>query len=207
MPIRFQKECESGAQLLVWKADETELELLAMLPSSVLTEADLEEIKLAPKRKEFLASRVAIRYLANQLNIIFSGIKKDKHGKPYLVNSSWQMSITHSRDFMAVIMHPTNPVGIDIERPQKKMWKIMSRLYTDQEIEDIDENLERMSIYWSAKEALYKLYGKRGTDFKENLKIHKHSSGLFGEIDMPDYQKSHTVKSQRIEDYILVWVV
>jgi len=207
MPVRFQKECESGAHLLVWEANETETELLAILPSSVLTEAELAEVNLAPKKKEFLASRLAIRYLAKQLNIPFLGIKKDQHGKPYLVDSSWQMSITHSRDYMAVIMHPNNLVGIDIEKPQEKMWKIMPRLYSEQEINDIDQNLENMSIYWSAKEALYKLYGKRGTDFRENLKIHKNLSGLLGEIIMPDYQKVHVIKSEKIEAYILVWVV
>ncbi|MFT4734955.1 MAG: 4'-phosphopantetheinyl transferase [Algoriphagus sp.] len=207
MPVRFQKKCESGAHLLVWEANESENEMLAILPSSVLTEIELEEIKRAPKKKEFLASRLAIKYLANHLNIPFSGIKKDQYGKPHLVDSFWQMSITHSKDFMAVIMHPNNLVGIDIEKPQEKMWKIMPRLYTEREISDIDQDLENMSIYWSAKEALYKLYGKRGTNFRENLKIHKTPSGLLGEIIMPDYQKSHVINYTKLGKYILVWVV
>jgi len=173
MPVRFQKECSSGAHVLVWEAKEKEVELLSILPSSILTDAEYIESKSPLKKLEFLTSRLAIRYLANMLNIHFDGIKKDEHGKPYLVNSSWKMSITHSKYFMGVIMHPLKEVGIDIELPQKKMWRILPRLFSEHEIAYVGDDIERMSVYWSAKEALYKLYGKRGIDFKENLLLYQ----------------------------------
>src|SRR5690606_20328980 len=205
MPVRFQKVCESGAHLLVWEATEQEEELYAMLPSTILTDAELLEVKSPGKKLELLSSRVAIRYLANQLGVSFDGIRKDEHGKPYLVNSSWQMSVTHSRKFMGVIMHPEKPVGIDLELPQEKMWKILPRLFNEQEIADIDGDLNRMSIYWSAKEALYKLYGKRSTDFRTNLLIHKKDDLLTGEIIMPDHHQLHPLFYQPVDDYFLIW--
>lgn len=207
MPVRFQKEYKSGAHLLLWEVNESETELLSLLPSSILTDAEYLESKSPLKIIEFLSSRLAIRYLAKELNINFDGLKKDEHGKPYLVNSSWQMSITHSRHFMGVILHPTKPVGIDIERPQAKMWKILPRLFSVQEITDVGDDLERMSVYWSAKEALYKLYGKRGTDFKENLLIHTKNNELIGEIIMPDHQGKHIISQERIDEYLVVWAI
>lgn len=207
MPVRYQRECESGAQLLVWDANEDEIELLSVLPSSILAEAELSNLKLPHKRREFLTSQLAIRYLTDQLDIPFEGVRKDEHGKPYLVNSEWQMSITHSKNFIGIVMHPELPVGIDIEKPQMKMWNILNRLYSAQEIKDVGENLETLSVYWSAKEALYKLYGKRGTDFRENLRIYKTDNGLFGEINMPDHHSRHKIHKEQVEDYFLVWVV
>ncbi len=207
MPVRFQKECESGAHVLVWEATESETELFTSLPSSILTDAEYEATHLAHKRLELLTSRVAIRYLAQKLGFSFDGIKKDENGKPYLVNTPWQMSITHSKHFMGVIMHPDLPVGVDIERPQEKMWRIKTRLYSEQEIHDIGDDLNRMSIYWSAKEALYKLYGKRGTDFKENLRLSLEGDQLFGEIIMEDHHQKHQILSEPIDDYILVWAI
>jgi 4'-phosphopantetheinyl transferase len=172
-----------------------------------LTDAQYLESKSPHKIIEFLSSRLAIRYLAKELNIEFDGIKKDVHGKPYLVNSSWQMSITHSRKLMGVVLHPKKAVGVDIERPQSKMWKILPRLFSKQEIVYIGDNLERMSVYWSAKEALYKLYGKRGTDFRENLLIHSLEDELFGEISMPDHQKKHQLFHEKIDEYLVVWAI
>ncbi|WP_341227083.1 4'-phosphopantetheinyl transferase superfamily protein [uncultured Arcticibacterium sp.] len=207
MPVRFQKECASGAHILVWESIEEEIQLMADLPSSILTDAELEKIITPRKKLEMLTSRVAIRHLANDLNISFDGVKKDEHGKPYLVNTKWEMSITHSKNFIGVIMHPHLPVGIDIEKPQTKMWRILPRLYSETEIKAVGDNLETLSVYWSAKEALYKLYGKRGVDFVRNLRLHESTEGLMGEIIMPNYHKRHHILQEKIEDYILVWTV
>ncbi|UBM58310.1 4'-phosphopantetheinyl transferase superfamily protein [Marinilongibacter aquaticus] len=207
MPVRFQKKCPNGAHLLVWEVEENESTLISLLPSTILTDAEYEEIKIPHKKIELLASRVAIRHLAKSLNVVFEGIKKDENGKPYLVNSHWHMSVTHSRHFMAVVMHPEKAVGIDIERPQKKLQRILHRLFSAQEIEDMAGSLENMCIYWSAKEALYKLYGKRGTNFIDNLKVHKVAEGLLGEIIMPDHQETHQISIEKIDEYILVWAV
>ncbi|MGR3810247.1 4'-phosphopantetheinyl transferase family protein [Jiulongibacter sp. NS-SX5] len=207
MPVRFQKECQSGAHLLVWEATEDLSSLFASIPSTILTDAEYLTAKTHQKKLELLCSRVAIRHLAADLGINFKGINKDENGKPFLDGTPWEMSITHSKHFMAVVMHPTKPVGVDIERPQEKMWRIKERLYTEPEIEIIGEDLNLMSIFWSAKEALYKLYGKRGTDFKENLKIKGDSSQLFGEIIMPDHHQTHAIHVEPIDGYFLVWAV
>jgi phosphopantetheinyl transferase len=207
MPVRFQKKCESGAHLLVWEAKENPEALFASLPSTILTDAEYLTAKTEQKKLELLCSRVAIRHLAAGLDVDFDGIKKDKHGKPYLVGTPWQMSITHSKMFMAVVMHPSKAVGVDIERPQEKMWRIKERLFTSAEIIDIGDDLNRMSIYWSAKEALYKLYGRRGTDFRENLKVFQEDKQLKGEIIMPDHHKIHNLYVEAIDGYFLVWAV
>jgi 4'-phosphopantetheinyl transferase len=207
MPVRFQRNCYSGAVLLVWESVEEENELLSLLPSSILTDGEYQEIKSSQKKRELLTSRVAILHLSETLGVSFDGIKKDEHGKPYLVNSSWHMSVTHSSRFIGVIMHPLKPVGIDVELPQKKMWRILPRLFNEQEIRDIGEDLNRMSIYWSAKEALYKLYGKRSTDFRTNLLIHQKEEKLIGEIVMPDHHRLHQIEYEQIDDYFLVWTV
>lgn len=207
MPVRFQKKCSSGANILVWEAKEDEVSLFAELPSSILTDAEYHAISHPKKRLEMLTSRLAIRTLAASLGVQFDGIKKDEHGKPYLSGSSFQMSITHSAKYMAVVMHSTKPVGIDIEKPQEKMWRITERLFSPSEIMDINKDIENMSIYWSAKEALYKLYGRRSTDFRENLIIHKKDNGLFGEIIMPEYHEMHQLYTVNVDDYILVYAV
>ncbi len=206
MPVIQLKKFDD-AHILIWEITESEYELIVDLPSTILTDQELEEAKIGQKKKEMLASRLAIRYLAKELNLNFSGIKKDEYGKPYLVDSEWQMSLTHSENYIAVIMHPNKNVGIDIEKPNKKMWRILERLFSENEIRLIGEDLDRMSIFWSAKEALYKLYGKRGTDFRQNLLIDIDSKGYFGKIIMHDCKKEIRIFTEKVQDYILVWAI
>lgn len=207
MPIRFQKEYQNHAHVLVWEVNETENELLGMLPSTLLTDAELLECKIPHKRLEMLASRLSIRALCQKLEIDFDGIKKDIHGKPYLVNSDWQMSITHSKSFMGVVLHPSQCVGIDIERPQSKMWRIAKRIFSSTELAMIGDDLETLSIFWSIKEALYKLYGRRGTDFRKNLLIERNGMNWVGAIQMPDHQSHHEIMVEQLEEYLMVIAV
>ncbi len=204
MPIFLQKKYNNGANLLVWEIKETETELFSLLPSAILTDLELSDTAHPQKRLELLASRVAIYQLARNLSIVVDGIKKDEHGKPFLVNCSWNFSLTHSKNFIGVVFHDTVSVGIDIEIPNPKLWKIATRLFTSQELEIVGEELNTMSIFWSAKEALYKLYGKRKVDFRENLLLQKQGNDFYGEINMPDYSSRHKLIIEHIEDYILV---
>lgn len=204
MAIYLSKKHEkAGFYLLIWQIDESLVELQAMLSSEILTDAELAETRHPQKQLEFFASRIAIKALADQLEIVCLGIKKDEYGKPYMVGNNWQMSLTHSQQFIAVAMHPYKPIGIDLEKPSEKMWKILPRLFSQTEIERVGNNLDKLSIYWSAKEALYKLYGKRKVDFRENLLLQEENETLIGYIDMPDYKHKHEVWVEEIGNYFL----
>jgi hypothetical protein len=72
------------------------------------------------------------------------------------------------------------------------------------EISWVSDDLEKATILWSAKEALYKLYGKRKVDFKENLFLVPSINGLMGKIKMPDHEAEHQIYVQNIEEYLLV---
>jgi 4'-phosphopantetheinyl transferase len=204
MPIFLHKQYNNGVNLLVWEITESETELLTELPSVILTDLELSDTYHPQKRLELLASRLAIYHLANLLNVNIKGIKKDEHGKPFIVDSEWNLSLTHSKSFIGVVFHKSLPIGIDIEIPNHKLWKIANRLFVKEEIELVAENLNIMSIFWSAKESLYKLYGKRKVDFRENLKISLQNNMYRGHINMPNHISNHEIIIEHIRDYILV---
>ena len=66
-----------------------------------------------------------------------------------------------------------------------------------------------MHVIWGAKECIYKIYGKKGVDFKENMKINKFNylkdNYLVANIDMPDYQKEISIYYEKISNCILCW--
>lgn len=207
MPQVLRKSHNSGAELIVWEVSETEDFFLSSLSEHVWQDKEFVEAKMPSKRLELLAARYAAKVMLYELGYPFKGICKDEHGKPFLVDLEMPMSLTHTAKYVAVIIHASKKVGIDLEKPSPKMWRIKERLFSESEVELIGENLETMSIFWSAKEALYKIYGKRGMDFRKNMFLNYQDDSLVGNISMPDQASTHQVFVQKFKQYILVWVL
>ena len=72
---------------------------------------------------------------------------------------------------MAAQLHPGNSVGIDIEQPKEKLLKIAPRILDKGELENAGTNIIKHCIYWCGKEALYKVYGRRGLLFTHHLHL------------------------------------
>ncbi len=207
MPIILQKKYTSGTHLAVWQITESHDELQSMLPSEILTDAELANIHHPQKQVEFFCSRLTIKFLTDFLDIKYFGIKKDEFGKPYLVGTNWQMSLTHTIDYVAVVMHPMQALGIDMEKPSEKLRKIANRMMSENEVKDANDDLEKLCIYWSAKEALYKLYGKRSVDFRENLFIspfQKGASKIIGRLKINEIDEEYSIFIENIAEYVLV---
>jgi phosphopantetheinyl transferase len=64
------------------------------------------------------------------------------------------------------------PVGIDIEKPVEKLGRISHRFLNEEEFNDSMGDLRKLCIYWSGKEAIFKLNGKVGLNFKNDIRIH-----------------------------------
>jgi 4'-phosphopantetheinyl transferase len=207
MPQVLRKSHNSGAELIVWEVTESEDFFLANLSKLVWKDEEFVKTKFAAKRLELLAARYAAKVIVTELGGDFNGIAKDEYGKPYLVDNEWEMSLTHTSKYVAVALHKSQKIGVDLEKPSAKMWRIQKRLFSSEEIAAINNDLSTMSIYWSAKEALYKIYGKRGMDFMENMSLQQTTKGFIGNIKMPDCESIHQVYSEKFKEYILVWLV
>ncbi len=207
MPVILEKKYENNISLAVWHITESHDELQAMLPSEILTDAELASISHPQKQVEFFCSRLVIKHLANSLGIQYLGIKKDVFGKPYLVGSNWQMSITHTSNYVAAVMHPSEALGMDMEKPSEKLQRIAHKFLSDTERIEAENDIEKLCIYWSAKEALYKLYGKRKVIFNENLFVFpflKEQNKITGRLRINEINEEYNIYIEKIDGYILV---
>lgn len=157
------------ATILVWEITENESDLEKLLINFDSYKSDLEKL-ISPKRRlEFLTSRIAINTLLKRpANVTYDG-----NGKPLLENELAHMSISHSKNWVAVILHPTCKVGIDIECPSVRINKIAHRFLNQAEQESFsgNEQNKEIQLIWSAKEALYKIIGSDVADFANQLTI------------------------------------
>lgn len=76
-------------------------------------------------------------------------------GKPML--KGWQISVSHTKGYAALLLSRTHEVGIDIEYKSDRVSRIVSRFLRDDET---PQDVAGQLVYWSAKETLYKLYSE-----------------------------------------------
>jgi 4'-phosphopantetheinyl transferase EntD len=155
----------------VWRIDETEEELMVKLNPIKTDQTHFESIQHPRIRLESIASRMIVKELTERFGYEYQGIFKNKNGKPFLYNSPLHISYSHTEEYAAAIIHKEKPCGIDMEHIQEKMMRVSTRFLSPVELTNTGDDLEKICIYWCAKEAMYKLYNLRDTEFKGNLKI------------------------------------
>ena len=176
---------------------EDESTLRTHLPLTVSEESELELITHPAQRVEWLACRVAIQQLTESQGLSYIGLKKDEFGKPHLLNSPWHISLSHTGGWAAAVLHRSRPVGIDIEPIRDQFTRVVPRVLSADEIAHAANNPNRLAVYWCAKEALYKLYGKRQLTFREHLHVEPfpdNASHLIGHVRLPDHEEQLTIR-------------
>ena len=161
------------------------------------------------KRLEWLAGRLLIRALLHSMNLPFNGIVKDQFGKPFLKNLPHHISLSHSYPYVAVIIDHDKTVGIDLEQPKEKLLKIAPRILAYDELADAGEDITKHCVYWCAKEALIKVYGKKDLTLAENLIISpfqlESEGNITGRIIVKNTVTTIPLTYQVVESFVIVF--
>ncbi|MDQ3190154.1 MAG: 4'-phosphopantetheinyl transferase superfamily protein [Bacteroidota bacterium] len=200
---------DSNLSVGVWEITETKQELEKRIDLSVEEKKQLNEIKFENKKLQWLSIRALLKeMLGRQFQIIYT-----KTGKPFLKNSSLKISISHTDKFAALVINRKEETGIDIEKVSNKVERIKNKFLNSSELENIgnSEYLEKLHVYWGAKESLYKVYGEKELIFKENLMIapfeYLNSGTITGKIKKDDSHKNYLLKYEKVQGYVLVYVL
>ncbi|MGE0771116.1 MAG: 4'-phosphopantetheinyl transferase superfamily protein [Cyclobacteriaceae bacterium] len=196
-------EREEGVAL--WHITEGEEELAA----AVLPDVCPGEIVSPLKRKEWLAGRLLLMHLTKLTGMNYRGIVKDEFGKPFLKDSPFHISLSHSFPYVAAQISSKKPVGIDVEQPNEKLLRIAPRILDAVELDHAGNDVVVHCIYWCAKETLYKIYGKRGLLFSNHLHVRpfaKSTKGLIdGAIEFNGYAMKEKLGYRVNNDFVLVF--
>ena len=167
MPL-FDSHTQDNFSWAIWKTDETAENMAALLENDYASECEV--FSLESRRKEFLAARLLLKKLINKEERILYTIE----GKPYLANNQFQLSISHTKGYVAVIVHPNQPVGIDIEYKSPRVLNIKHRFLSDEELSymPVNDGVNCLLTCWSAKESMFKIINESSVDFKEHLHLH-----------------------------------
>lgn len=191
----------------IWKMDETIEELASLFPDgNRLMQEAVHRFSNANRRKEWLAARALLFFLSEEKH----EIAYLSSGKPYLKDSFWHISISHTENYVAVALHPRLEIGIDIERYATKVLRVKERFMREDEKAEGKE-IEALLLHWSAKETLYKLIGQEEVDMKEHLRILPFFVRPEGAMQAYEYKtpekKNYTVFYRIEQDFVMTWCV
>ncbi|WP_165040147.1 4'-phosphopantetheinyl transferase superfamily protein [Dysgonomonas sp. ZJ709] len=171
----YLKEEISDTILGVWQIEESKEELLHLLGHHDWLGGILS-IKSESRILEMLAVRVLLKELAgDEKEIVYY-----PSGRPYLKDASCNISVSHTKGYVAVALNQHHKVGIDIEKISDKIRRVQSRIISEREHIDKDNELIHLLLHWSAKEAMFKLLDVEGVDFLKHLYIHPFTPQIRG---------------------------
>ena len=211
MPLLLHRDLFPQGEIGLWNIQEDEIFFLEQLQLSPEEDRFIAGIK-GHRRLEWLASRYLLHYMSGRA--LRSPCLKDEYGKPYLRDSMYQVSISHSREIAAVIAAP-QAVGVDIQKIVTKIENIAHKFMRPEELESLhpDSRLLHLHIYWGAKEALYKAHGRRQLDFREHIIVEPfvfdmNKGQCSGSIQKEEEYLSFDIYYELVaEHYILVYAV
>lgn len=172
------------------KSGSTDIHLLKFEPFNPKNELD----KLTTDERERLSSFtslsrqmefVATRILRHQL-FGFEHIHYDPHGAPF-IESEGYISISHTHKYVGIALNKNHRVGLDLETHRPTIANVQHKFLNkhEQTVFDTTSYIE-MTKVWSAKEALYKLAGRKQIIFKTQLLLDKIEGHWKGTIVNPD---------------------
>lgn len=208
MPIILHKHIAPDTELGIWRIQEPEAWFLKRLDLHPEEREQLGLIK-GRKRVEWLAVRQLVHHMSGREQR--GAFLKDEHGKPHLEGSAYHISISHSHELAAAIAAPV-AVGVDIQYLVPRIERLADRFLRPEELASLQAayRIEHLHVYWGAKEALYKAYGRRALDFRTHIHItpfaYRPQGGRFeGRAIKEGYEARFQLAYTLFDNYMLVY--
>lgn len=191
----------------IWKVEETIGQMCSMFVDFSLYRSGLQKFKSEKRQLEWLAVRLLLKELVGEEKAI--GYLPS--GKPYLEDRSACISFSHTSGYVAVALHPTKEVGVDIEQYGMRVRKLATRFVRDDERKSVEagDEVYALLLHWSAKETMFKLMERSDVDFLDHLHILPFIPMDSGEMEAVEYRtemhQTFQISYHTHPDYVLTF--
>lgn len=208
MPLCHDLTLDEG-RVLIWEVAESPEWMRQQLPPTVEV-PDVLAQKPPRRQLEWLTSRHLLQLLAPG-----DICRKAATGKPYLEQGTAAISISHSRQYVAVALHPQS-VGLDIQVETAQVERVAPKFVNATEWQWVEaapaeQRQYLLHVLWGAKEAMFKAYGLGGVDFRAHLTVQPLQWSVAGgtttaQLHKPDLTISYRVTFRWVSGCVLVMV-
>lgn len=203
----YRKYQQGDLTVAVWKVDETVEQLRSMFHQFSVYEEGFARFTTEKRKQEWLAVRVLLKeMLGEEKSIAYL-----PSGKPYLEDGSMHVSFSHTHGYVAVALHPSAEVGVDIEQYGTRVQRVASRFIREDEKVSIasGDEIVGLLLHWSAKETMFKLMDDQGVDFIDHLHVLpflQEESGTFKACEYrSDKEMEFLIHYDTHSDYVLTF--
>lgn len=194
MPLSRDIHISPDVRLCIWQIGEVPDE--PPCPAGV----DLSGLHSPSRRREVQAVYALLAYMTGRNDLV---IGHDDTGRPVL--KGWQMSISHTRGWAALIMSRSKHVAIDIEYMSDRVSRVADRFIRKDEQRG---SLGCQLINWSAKETVFKYLSEEHLEYFE-MRLKPFQPSAQGVVEVEDLRlpKTITVAYEHNADYVLTYAI
>jgi 4'-phosphopantetheinyl transferase len=211
MAIAYRHRVDDDTEFALWKIEEKAEDLYNKLKLDAHEQAYFEQLSNNKRHLHWLGTRVLLRTMLSTDEYI--DCKVDSHGKPYLVNLPYHISMSHSFDYAAVMISRNGMVGIDVEQIKEKVERIAHKFLSEDEMQFINNDAhktQQLYVCWCAKEAVYKCYGQKEVSFADNILLEpfnfEHHGYVDATLEKGDVKLDYSVGYMQYDDYMIGYV-
>ncbi len=167
MALIINEILDGQDHLAVWHITESLVDMEKDFFASDRSTKDFSKynaIKLDKLKKQWLATRLALRVIKK----MDPTIDYDEHGAPWLQIDGWEISISHSGDWVAILLSHRSMLGVDIQVFNEKIKNIATKFSSPSELYKWQKNnsMDYLHALWTVKESVYKAF-KHSQAFKQ----------------------------------------
>jgi 4'-phosphopantetheinyl transferase len=168
MPFVKKIAVENGI-IGIWEITESAGSLISVFQFSENEKNEFKKFIGEKRQKEYLATRLLLQHVFNEKQeVIYLESRR-----PLLKNSTLNISISHSSDFVTVFIS-NELCGIDVENVHRNIDRVTKRFLHPEELAWIENSNQRQMlkiIHWCAKEAIFKCSCETGVQFDTQIFI------------------------------------
>ncbi len=208
MPFIRKTEVEQGV-IGIWELKEKADNLIDIFAFTEHETVEFSRFIGEKRKKEYLATRLLLQHLLGEK----AEIVYQQSGKPGVKDSSLNISISHSADF--VVLFLSNVLGgIDIENADRNTDRAAKRFLHQKEMEWIGKSEDQQFLkilFWCAKEAIFKCSLHSGIQFNSQIYIEpfdfRQTHIFCGKLKISDVEVKYNLHYFQIQNNIMVYCV
>ncbi|HEX9509317.1 MAG TPA: 4'-phosphopantetheinyl transferase superfamily protein [Puia sp.] len=220
MPLFYQHNINEETKLGIWLIGEPESFFLEKVPLK-------RDVSHPFKRLQHLAGRYLLSFLFPDFPL--EEIRIADTRQPFLESEKYHFSISHCGRYAAAIVSRNSRVGVDIELITPRIEMVAQKFLSGEESQFFNEDYilfleqwglhgqfhqEFLTLIWSAKETIFKWYGRGELDFKKHMQLEGNINMDGEQIKLPFvFNKSRKIhlgieaKTFEEQALVLAWVL
>jgi 4'-phosphopantetheinyl transferase len=183
-------------RLGLWKIDGSEMRFETEFPNQATA--------LSVRHPRTQVQRYASRLLLAEMLGHMPEVLKDEHGKPLLPNHELNISISHTEGYAAILLG-NGRLGVDVQHYKPNVLKVRDRFLDENELL-MAQDIETTTLFWAAKEAIYKFNALPGLDFRDPITIHSIEAEILPSSFVYENVKTElNLGWEKLDGAMLVW--